>query len=178
MMATITQAPVDEAAEPVAEALPTSAVPAADSIEPVAAAKSTLLGLLPIIAVLLAAFAATVSVMGLIIASRTVAEARVAIESLRAGAPPAAIATVPPPVATSPRAVTTADLDRTITALRSDIARARMEQGGMERAATIGSAQAEIANRISAIGVKLDRIERALSASRGATRAGDRAPPS
>ena len=171
-MAKITQTPADEAAEPVAEAPPASAPLVAAPIEPAAPAKPTLLGLLPIIAVLLAAFAATLSVVGLIVASRTVAEARVAIESLRAGTPPAAIAMAPPPAAAVPRAVTTADLDSMIVALRSDIARARSEQGGMGQAATIGSAQAELANRISAIGVKLDRIERALSA-----RLGKPAPP-
>lgn len=176
-MAKITQAPAAEA-EPVAVAPPANAPLVGAPIEPAAPAKPTLLGLLPLVAVLLATFAATLSGVGLIVASRTVAEARVAIEALHAGALPAATTMVAPPVAASPRAVTTADLDGMIVALRSDIARARIEQGGMERAATIGSAQAELANRISAIGVKLDRIERALSASRGATHAGDRAPPS
>jgi len=166
---------VDQADAPEASAA-TSALPASTPpAEPAAATTARRAGLLPALALALATVAAVLSAVGLVVASRTVAEARIAIEALPARTP--AVSSTPasaPAVASA--AVTAADLDKVIVALRRDIAQAGLAQDGAKQAAAIAAAQAELANRISMIGLKLDRIERSLNASRGAPRAGDRAP--
>jgi len=122
-------------------------------------------GLLPLIAVLLAVVAALLAAIGLLVASRTVADARVAIETLRAQDMPRQVVVAAPPTEGN-KPLTVADLDAAITALRRDIARAKAERGGASLAATVGSAQAELANRIDVISVKLDRIDKALNSRR------------
>ncbi|HWW64291.1 MAG TPA: hypothetical protein VNZ43_05995 [Sphingomonadaceae bacterium] len=154
------------------EAAPETAdVPIVETPAPVAPASAApaRTGLLPLIAVLIAAVAALLSAIGLIVASRTVAEARVAIDALRAGAmrPPVVEAAAPPALPMDGATpLTAADLDRALVDLRRDLARAGAERGGPALAATIGGAQAELANRISTIGIRLDRIEQALNSRR------------
>jgi hypothetical protein len=110
-----------------------------------------------------------------------VAEARLAIGALHA---PPAVAAAPAPAPSpvrsgeSNRPVTAAELDQAIAALRSDLVRLRGAPGDQALRETLRSTQSEIANRITILGVKLDRIERALNSSRAAPRAGDRAPAS
>jgi hypothetical protein len=156
--------------------------PAAPAPAPAPAPLSSRPGILVLVAVALAAFAALLSVVGLLVASRTVAEARLAIGALHANPTVAAAAPAPAPSpvpsGNSTRPVTAAELNQAIAALRSDLARLRGAPGDQALRETLRSTQSEIANRITILGVKLERIERVLNSSRAAPRAGDRAPAS
>jgi len=151
-------------------------------------------GLFAMAGVALAAFAATLSAVGLAVTSRTVVEARAAIDALRAveqrhadrigGAPSPATATrvalIAPPApaaASAPDDAAIAQMRRSLDALREDVARLAVARNGGAMLSTVSDGQAELANRLGVINNKLDRIERAISSSHVAMRADDRARP-
>lgn len=144
----------------------------ATGASPPAAQPSRLPLLLAIAAALIAAFAATVSAVGLAAASRTIAEARLAIQELRS--PEAATPAAAPAAQADPHApaATAADVREIVGTLRADIARYlaardRAEAGAAPAAAALRDGQVEIANRLGAIEIRLGRLEKGpLSASR------------
>ena len=137
--------------------------------KPVAPAKASRIPLLlATAAALIAAFAATLSAVGLAAASRTVAEAHVAIDGLRAAHPAAAAPSAPPAHTPemAPDSASIAQIADAVQRLRADIARYQTERDRADPAATVHDGQVEIANRLGAIEVRLGRMEKALSSSR------------
>jgi hypothetical protein len=164
--------------------------PVAEAVPPETAGAMPSKGnMLVIAAVALAAFSSTLSAVGLVVTSRTVAEASIAIEQFqadgdhRAGQQKAASVAMsvpaPAPVAThADGAATAAQVQRMVDSLRNDIARYQTAKGGAPLVATISDGQAELANRLSVINAKLDDMARQLSSTRAATPAAGRARPS
>lgn len=144
---------------------------------------------LPMTAVSLAVFATILSAVGLAVASRTVAEARIAIEKMQPAqhiAAERAARTAPliaepadHSLATKTSAddapATAAELRSALADLRADLAR---YQNSSAVALTVRNGQSDLANRLGELTVKVDRIERSLNTSRAAKSEAGRARPS
>lgn len=176
------------------EAEPVSPVEPAPS--PVAAAPapadppSRLTRWLPIVAVSLASLASFLSVIGLTVASRTIANASLVVadarerreqlvrvgtlidevEALRAREL-AALERIEQVRSTAP--ATTAEVRRAIDGLKHDLAK---HENGDSKLSLVRAGQSELAERIGQISLKLERIEMKLSATRQASAAAGRAP--
>lgn len=137
---------------------------------------------LPIASASLAVLASSLSVVGLMVASRTVAAANHAVADLResqqaivklAAATPIesagqALPTLPTETVRGvDAAATPEDIRRALDDLRADLARYQAPGGGL-LISTLRDGQAELANRIGEIALRLDRIERAINSSRAA----------
>jgi len=151
--------------------------------------------LLPMVAVMLAVFATTLSAVGLAMTSRTVAEASRAIEDLRhaqreitalrtAHPEPASVPTQPetqrqmPAEAQLPAPVQAANVSApgpadvggvsaALERLRTDIAHYQAQNGG-GLVPLVRNGQTDLANRLGEIAAKVDRIDRAIGARHGA----------
>ena len=147
---------------------------------------------LPLIAVCLAVVASFMAVMGLVAASRTIANASLVVadarerqvqlervsalieevEELRAREQ-AALERIQSFRSAQP--ATSADINRAIDKLKIDLASHNPQDGALS---LVRGGQAEIAERIGQISLKIGRIEEKLNASPKATRAAGRAPTS
>ena len=121
---------------------------------------------LPMAAVCLAIFATMMSAVGLAMTSRTVAEARIAIEALHdAPHEPAPAVPAPLPSAAPTQQQELAAITAALAQLRIDIASERAHGDGAI-GPLLRDGQAELANRLSEIAVKVDRIDRTMNARR------------
>lgn len=174
-----------EAANPV-EPAPAPIAPAPAPADP----PSRLARWLPIVAVTLAAAASFLAVVGLTVASRTIANASLVVadarerqeqlarvgalieevEGLRAREQ-AALQRLERLRSATP--ATPADVARAIDDLKHDLAKHEPENAKL---ALLRSGQSELAERIGQIALKLERIEQKLSANRQASSAAGRAP--
>lgn len=181
---------IEEAAPEAAPApLPAGPITPADSA-PAAEQPSALVKLIPVIAVALAVVASFFSVVGLVVANRTVVGASLIVadarerqeqlarvgelidevEALRAREA-AALERIE--AMRSAGGATPADVHRIVDDLKQDLAK-RDEQGSA--LGLVRDGQAELAERLSQVSMKLERIQQSLSASRPANPAAGRAP--
>lgn len=168
-----------EVAEPVAE------TPAAESEAPVAqdGKPAAALSVLPLVAVSLAALASFLAVVGLVVASRTVAGATLVVADARERqAQLARVGELVEEVEAlrlreqaalerierlrASGAATPDDVNRAIDNLKQALAKRDPESGALK---LVRDGQAELAERIGQISVKLERVEMGMKAGRGQT---------
>jgi len=170
---------------------PAEPAPAPVAAAPARAEPQSRLGRwLPIVAVTLAALASFLSVVGLTVASRTIANASLVVADARERQ--AQLAQVGALIGEveelrareravldrleslrSARPATPDDVARAMDDLKHDLAKHEPENAKL---ALLRSGQSELAERIGQISLKLERIEQKLSATRQASSATGRAP--
>jgi hypothetical protein len=180
-------APEGAPTPPPAAAAPPPPAPAAVEAAP---RKAGLIGLLPIVAVTLAAVASVASAAGLIVATRNVAETQHTIAELArahthdaAPAPtPAApqrkpgqqvdvaaasagMAMMPAEGPVDSRFATITEMRAALVDLRQDLAK-HQGPGNVMVMEAMRDGQTDLANRISDLATKVDRLERSISSSR------------
>ena len=167
-------------ADPVAGDEPTAATEGeAESPAPPAkrARKFRLGGALPLLIAGLATFAALVATIGLIVVSRNVAETNQRLAALQAAldhktAAPAPVAHAPaipslaPVTGSSDKPASIEEVRALLFALRKDLVSYQAMGGNAGWVKAVGDGQAELANRMSLIAEKVDRIERRTSGAR------------
>ncbi|WP_380872539.1 hypothetical protein ACFB49_34680 [Sphingomonas sp. DBB INV C78] len=142
---------------------------------------------LPMVIATLGIFTSLIATIGLLVASRNVAEANQRIAALekvveRAAAAPKVLPAqshgVPAAVSPTGGAATAQDVRAAFDDFRKDLARYQNMGGNALWVDAIRDGQGELANRLNAIAEKVDRIDRRINGSRPASPAGDRARPS
>lgn len=145
----------------------------ADSPPPDRAVRKIRLGgALPLLIAGLATFAALVATIGLVVVSHNVAETNQRLAALEAAlnhkpAAAPAPAAMPAPVAEpSDKPASIEEVRALLFALRKDMVSYQAMGGNARWVKAIGDAQAELANRMSILAEKIDRIERRTSGAR------------
>lgn len=167
----VTDAPV--------EIVPITSVDAAPKPSSLARLKANL----PLVIAGLAVFASLIATIGLIVASRNMAEANQRIAALELAVKEAAtartiVAAAPAHDSAARAAASPTDIRAALDDFRRDIVRYQSMGGQAGWVDAMRDGQAELANRINNIGEKLDRIDRRLSNSRPISPVADRARPS